>query len=155
MDLLGSKMAIFGPIYPNKWNISITHVKKWMILDLLAKCFKPVEKETFLKWLGPILGSKWSYLGSRIGIFGPICPNKWNISGNHVKKWMMLGLLAQLFKTIEKDIFLKWFGPILGSKWIYLGSKIDFSGDWEICLNLYFHICLIGFFLRRAVFRIC
>ena len=133
MDQFRVQNRHFGQLYPNKWNISGKHVKKWMILDLLAKCFKPVEKETFLKWLGPILGSKWSYLGSRIGIFGPICPNKWNKSGNHVKKWMILGLLAKFFEPIEIVIFLKWFGPIIGSEWTYLGSKIGIFGP--ICPN--------------------
>ena len=46
---------------------------------------------------------------------------------------MILGLLAQFFEPVEMEIFLKWFGPILGSKWTYLGSIIGIFGP--ICPN--------------------
>ena len=108
-----------------------------MILGLLAQLFEPVETKIFLKWFGPILGSKRTCFGSKIGIFVPRCPKKWKISGTHIRKWMILGLLAQLFQPVEIKIFLKWFGPILGSKQTYFGSKIGIFGPrcpkkWKI-----------------------
>ena len=45
--------------------------------------------------------------------------------GSTIKKWMIIGLLGQIFEPVEIEIFLKCCGPILGSKKIYLGSKID------------------------------
>ena len=45
-------------------------------VTLLAQLFEPVEIEMFLKWFGPILRSKWTYFGSKIGIFGPKCTKK-------------------------------------------------------------------------------
>ena len=80
------------------------NIKKWMILGLLAKLFKFVEIEIFLKWFGPILGSKWTYFGSKKGIFGPRCIKKGKMYGKDIKKWMVLGLLAQLFDPVEIEI---------------------------------------------------
>ena len=74
------------------WNTF--HAAKWMILGLLAQLFEPVKMKIFLKWFGPILGSIWTYFGEKIGIFGPKCPKKWNISGKHIRKWMILDLMA-------------------------------------------------------------
>ena len=59
---------------------------KWMILGLLGQFFEPFEIEIFLKRCGPILGSKKTYLGSKIDIFGPIWPKKWKISWKDNKK---------------------------------------------------------------------
>ena len=56
--------------------MSMKNIKKWMILGLLAQLFEPIEIEMFLKWFGPILRSKWTYFGSKIGIFGPKCTKK-------------------------------------------------------------------------------
>ena len=79
--------------------MSRKNIKKWMILGLLAQLFKSVEIEIFLKWFGPILGSKWTYFWSKIGTFRPKCTKKGKLSGKNIKKWMKLGLLAQLFET--------------------------------------------------------
>ena len=54
-----------------------------MILGLLGQFFEPVEIEIFLKCCGPIKGSKKTYFGSKIDIFGPIWPKKWKISWKH------------------------------------------------------------------------
>ena len=104
--------------------MSRKNIKKWMILGLLAQLFKSVEIEIFLKWFGPILGSKWTYFWSKIGTFRPKCTKKGKLSGKNIKKWMKLGLLAQLFEPVKIEILLLWFGPILGSKRTYFGSKI-------------------------------
>ena len=77
-----------------------------MILGLLGQLFEPVEIEIFLKWFRPILGSKWTYFGSKIVIFGPRCTKKGKMSGKDFKKWMVLGLLAQLFEPVEIEILL-------------------------------------------------
>ena len=82
------------------------HNKKWMIVGVLTQFFEPVKMEILLKWVGPILGSKWTYLGSKIDIFEPICPKKWKMSGNCIKKWMILVLLTKYFKPIKTKIFL-------------------------------------------------
>jgi hypothetical protein len=74
--------------------------------------------EIFLESFGPISGPKWTNLGSKIGIFGPICPKKWKISGTNNKKWMIIVLLGQLFKPIWKEIF---FGIV----WTYFRAEID------------------------------
>ena len=42
---------------------------------------------------------------------------------------MMLNLANSVRDfRVEMEIFLKWFGPILGSKWTYLGSNKDIFG---------------------------
>ena len=91
--------------------MSRKNIKIWMILGLLAQLFEPVEIEILLKWFGPILEFKRTYFGSKIGIFGPRCTKKGKMSGKDIKKWMVLGLLAQLFEPVQMKIFLKWFGP--------------------------------------------
>jgi hypothetical protein len=50
---------------------------------------------------------------------------------------MIIVLLGQLFEPVWKEIFLELFGPISGSKWTNLGSKIDIFGPicpkkWKI-----------------------
>ena len=85
-----------------------------MILGLPGQLFEPVWMEIFLKLFGPISGPKWTDLGSKIDIFGPICPKKWKISGKHNQKWMIIGLLGQLFEPVWMEIFLELFGPIQG-----------------------------------------
>ena len=94
MDLFWVQNRHFFDKCTKKGKMSGKNIKKWMILGLLAKLFKFVEIEIFLKWFGPILGSKWTYFGSKIVIFGPRCTKKGKMSGKDFKKWMVLGLLA-------------------------------------------------------------
>jgi hypothetical protein len=108
-----------------------------MILGLLGQLFEPVWMEIFLEMFGPISGPKWTDLGSKMDILGPICPKKWKISGKHNKKWMIIVLLGQLCKPVWMEIILELFGPISGPKWTNLGFKIDIFGPicpkkWKI-----------------------
>ena len=84
-----------------------------MILGLPGHFFKTVEIEIFMKYCGPILGSKKIYLGSKIDIFGPIWPKKWKISWKHNTN-MDDSLLCQFFEPVEIEIFLKFLEPISG-----------------------------------------
>ena len=94
LDLFkGSNGPILGPklsfLDPNALKIEKSlgkHSKKWMILGLLTQLFKAVKMKIFLRSFGPILGSKWTYLGSKICIFGTECSKKWNISGKQSQK---------------------------------------------------------------------
>ena len=81
--------------------------------------------ENIFEMIWTLLVSNWTYFGSKIGILGPECPLKSKISGKHIKKLMLRGYVAQLFRSFVIKIFLKMFGPILGSKWAYFGSKIS------------------------------
>ena len=87
--------------------MSRKNIKKWMILGLLAQLFEPVEIKIFLKSFGPILGSKWTYFWSTIGIFGAKCTKKGKISRKNIKRWMILGFLAQLFEPVEIKILFE------------------------------------------------
>ena len=43
-----SEIDIFGPISPKKLKIFAKHIKKWMILILLAKFYMPIKMKIFL-----------------------------------------------------------------------------------------------------------
>ena len=43
---------------------------------------------------------------SKNGIFGPRCIKKGKMYRKDIKKWMVLGLLAQLFEPVEIEILL-------------------------------------------------
>jgi hypothetical protein len=89
-----------------------------MIIVLLGQLFKPVRMEIFLELFGPISGPKLTNLGSKIDIFGPICPKKWKISEKHNQKWMIIVLLGQLCKPVWMEIFV-------GIVWTYFRAQID------------------------------
>ena len=68
--------------------------------------FQVSQDRNISKWFGPIIGSKWTYFGSKKGIFGPRCIKKGKMYEKDIKKWMVLGLLAQLFDPVEIEILL-------------------------------------------------
>ena len=89
-----------------------------MIIGLLGQLFEPVRMEIFLEMFGPISGLKWTDLGSKMDILGPICPKKWKISGKHNKK---------IDDNISPRPTLKarLDGNNFGIVWTYFRAQID------------------------------
>ena len=59
-----------------------------------------------------------------------ICPKKWKIFGKHTQKWMIIGLLGQLFEPVWMEIFLELLGRL------YSGLGQLFSGSGRIHSSL-------------------
>ena len=74
---------------------------------------------------GNIFEMVWTYFRVQMDLFWVknifvVDPNplrRGKMPRENIKKWMILGLPAQLFEPVKMEIFLKWLGHILWSKW--------------------------------------
>jgi hypothetical protein len=85
-----------------------THFKVHIGLFLVQKC-------PFGTHLPQDVENLWKNnhnLWSKNAILGPICPKMWIIiSGKDNQKWMVIGLLCQLFKPVGMQFFWKELDP--------------------------------------------
>ena len=101
--------------------------------------------EIFLKLFGPISGSKWTYLGSKIGIFGHIGPKKWRFFwetemddarslGPILLIWIYFEMVGTFFRVqtdlfrVQTDLFrvqMDLFRVQQGHFWTHIAQKVE------------------------------
>ena len=87
-----------------------------MILGVLGQLFEPIEIEIFLKSCRPILGSKKTYLGSKIDILNLFGLRSGKYHGSIIKEMDDTGSPGQIFRA-HRDGRGEW-GRVYGTYFV-------------------------------------
>ena len=97
----------------------------------LGQLFEPDQMKIFSDQQLFNLGPKMAYFGQKYAVLGDFwVRNIENILSK--KKWLIMGLLGQLFEPDQMKIFLDHKLLNFGPKIAYFGQKVQFYANFEL-----------------------